>query len=163
MRIWATLKTLSTLQLFKLAQLFVTRPHYIVLTLNASKKAMQISTEIYGETHHKSNKANAFRHSLWTVLLGRAVFQKTSDLKKAKDWALKFTNLHEELFVNKELDRVMDLHNNTFGIEKLDKLVKTTEGSAVNFLKMEAENAIQITNPQDVKPHLKQLVYISEA
>ena len=162
MRIWATLKTLSIPQLFKLARLFATRPHYIVLTLRASKKAMRLSTEIYGKTHHKSNRANAFRHALWTLLLGRAVYRKTSDLKKAQDWALKFTNLHEELFVNNPLDRKMDLHNNGFGIEALTQYVQNTEAEVIHFLQTEAENAIQISAPEEAHQNLKQLVYISE-
>ena len=162
MRIWATLKTLSIPQLFKLAQLFVVRPHYAQLTLKASKKAMRISTEIYKKTHHKSNKANAFRHALWSVLLGKAVYRKKSDLKKAKDWAQKFTNLHEELFVNNPLDRAMDLHNNRFGIQALDHLVKVSEEEAIQFLKVESQQAIQILTPEAVVNHPNNLVYISE-
>jgi len=162
MRIWATLKTLSIPQLFKLARLFATRPHYIVLTLRASKKAMRLSTKIYGKTHHKSNRANAFRHALWTLLLGRAVYRKTSDLKKAQDWALKFTNLHEELFVNNALDRAMDLHNNHFGIGVLPQYLKTTETEMIEFLQTEAEKAIQISAPEEADQNLNHLVYISE-
>ncbi|PHS02552.1 MAG: hypothetical protein COA80_00750 [Leeuwenhoekiella sp.] len=162
MRIWATLKTLSITQLFKLARLFATRPFYIPLSIKASKEAMQVATATYGKTHHKSNKANAFRHALWAMLLGQAVYRKTSDVKKAQDWALKFTNLHEELFVNRTLDREMDLHNNHFGIEALPHYVQATEAEVIGFLETEAENALRISAPEEAHQNRKRLVYISE-
>ncbi len=163
MNIWATLKTLSIPQLFKLARLFAIRPHYITLSLKSSKQAMQLATAIYGKSHHKSNRANAFRHALWAMLLGRAAYRKSSDLKKAQDWALKFTNLHEELFVNNPLDREMDLHNNHFGILALPQFLEATETELTAFLRAEASKAIQIATPEEAKQNKKYLVYISEA
>ncbi len=122
---------------------------------------MRISTEMYGKTHHKSNRANAFRHALWTMLLGRAVYRKTADVKKAQDWALKFTNLHEELFVNDALSREMDLHNNHFGIESLPRFLQVTEIEVIRFLQTEAEEAIKIAIAEEAN-NPKRLVYISE-
>lgn len=154
---------MSFAQLFKLASLFVAHPGYVFLTARASKKAIRIATQVYGETHHKSNRANAFRHALWTFLLGQAVYRKTDNLKKAKDWAKQFTDLHEELFVNNKLDRAMDLHNNNFGIQKLKEPFTNTEADTVSFLKTEAEKAIQITQTEETKQHPLNLVYISES
>lgn len=162
MSIRARLKSMSLAQLFKLASLFIAHPGYVFLTARASKKAMHVATQVYGDTHHKSNRANAFRHALWTVLLGKAVYQKTHNLEKAKGWAKQFTDLHEELFVNNELDRAMDLHNNNFGIQKLKELVTTTEADTIAFLKTEAEKAVQITQTGETKQHPLNLVYISE-
>ena len=162
MSIRARLKSMSFAQLFKLASLFIAHPGYVFLTARASKKAMHIATQVYGHTHHKSNRANAFRHALWTILLGQAVNQKTDDLEKAKGWAKLFTDLHEELFVNNELDRAMDLHNNNFGIQKLKELVTTTEADTIEFLKTEAKKALQITQTEETKQHPLNLVYISE-
>ena len=160
MSIRARLKSMSFAQLFKLATLFIAHPGYVFLTARASKKAMHLATQVYGNTHHKSNRGNAFRHALWTVLLGQEVYRKSDNLEKAKNWAKQFTNLHEEIFVNNQLDRAMDLHNNNFGIQKLKELVTSTETETLEFLKTEAEKAIQITQAEETKQHPLNLVDI---
>ena len=54
----------------------------------------------------------------------------------------------------------MDLHNNNFGIQKLKELVTSTETETLEFLKTEAEKAIQITQAEETKQHPLNLVYI---
>ena len=163
MSILARLKGLSFSQLFKLAGLFVQNPGYVFLTAQASKKALSIATKYYGNTHHKSNKANAFRHAVWNVLLGQAVYKKTQSLRQAQDWAQRFTDLHEELFVNRKMDRVMDLHNNAFGIQALRMFANRPEAEAIHFLREAAENAIAIASPAEAENHQNKLVYIPKS
>ncbi|RXG24413.1 DUF6973 domain-containing protein [Leeuwenhoekiella aequorea] len=162
MKIWARLKTFNLLQLFKLAQLFITKPHYIKLTLQASKKAVVLANKHYGNTHQYNNRANAFRHALWVVLLGQFVYQKNEDITIAKNWALKVTTAHEDIAVNKPLERTMDLHNNKVGILLLAELINKKEDEIVLLLKKKAQEAQQICEPEEVVNLDNQLVYISE-
>jgi hypothetical protein len=162
MKIWARLKTFNLLQLFKLAQLFITKPHYIKLTLQASKKAVVLANKHYGNTHQYNNRANAFRHALWVVLLGQFVYQKNEDITIAKSWALKVTTAHEDIAVNKPLERTMDLHNNKVGSLLLEKLIRKSLEDTVIYLKEKAAQAAQIDSVDDIKKFDDQLVYISE-
>ena len=162
MSIRARLKALSLPQLFKLARLFLKNPGYVFLTARASKKALQIATTHYGDKHHKSNPANAFRHALWTVLLGQAVYQRTGSLREAQNWAKQFTDLHEELFVNRKAARTMDLHNNSFGIQALRLFAAKPQEEAVMFLQEAAKNAVQIRNAKDAEAYPNKLIYLSK-
>ena len=160
MKVWERIKSFDFKQLLQLGRLFIFHPNYIRLTLNASAKAMQVASKEYGNKHSKSNKANAFRHALWSILLGQAVFKKSQDLKKAKAWSEKVTTLHEKLAPNSTLDRCMDLHNNEIGRNFLDNLITSSEEETITFLKQKAAQAKQINNPEDVD--MENLVYISE-
>ena len=162
MSIRARLKSMSFAQLFKLATLFIAHPGYVFLTARASKKAMHLATQVYGNTHHKSNRGNAFRHALWTVLLGQEVYRKSDNLEKAKNWAKQFTDLHEQLFVNRKADRTMDLHNNSFGIQALRLFAAKPQEEAVMFLQEAAKNAVQIRNAKDAEAYPNKLIYLSK-
>ncbi|MDB4114171.1 hypothetical protein N9572_01455, partial [Flavobacteriaceae bacterium] len=75
MNLWARIKQLHLGQLIKLSLLFLSRPLYIIPTISATKKTLLICDTLYKQTHHKSNKANAFRHALWNVLICRKVMK----------------------------------------------------------------------------------------
>ena len=49
---------------------------------------------------------------------------KISSPKKAIVYTQKFTDMHEELFPNKPLEKRMDLHNNKIGIELFKELLE---------------------------------------
>lgn len=162
MKIWARLKSFDANQLFKLVKLFIVKPFYIKLTLQATQHAVQLANRHYGNTHHKSNAANAFRHVLWTILLAKAVYDKTGNEVTAKKWALKVTTAHEDIAVNKPLERTMDLHNNKVGILLLAELINKKEDEILLLLMKKAQEAQQICEPEEVINFKNQLVYISE-
>lgn len=162
MKIWARLRTFNLKQLINLAYLFGQRPLYITLTLKASRDALRIATQHYGKSHQASNKANAFRHALWVVLIGQAVYRRSGSINKAKAWAKKVTDMHENIAVNKPLERAMDLHNNKMGLLFFEKHASTSAKELVVFLKHQAEQAQQIATVVEVKDHPNHLVYIRE-
>ena len=70
---------------------------------------------LFGSRHHKSNKANAFRHALWNVLICQKTLKKTNNREKSVIWTKKVTDLYEKVTQNEFLDQLMDLHNNEIG------------------------------------------------
>lgn len=161
MNIGARLRSFNARQLLKLALLFGRKPTYIFPTLKATKEALHIAGVEFGNRHSKNNRANAFRHALWTVLLGQLVYAKNKNLDAAKDWAKKVTDLHENLAVNKPLERAMDLHNNAVGIAALKDLVTASREDTVYFLKEKALKGRQVNDPGELEQHPNQLVYIT--
>ncbi|MAZ26732.1 MAG: hypothetical protein CL868_06600 [Cytophagaceae bacterium] len=162
MKVWSRLKTMNLSQLLKLAKVFIQRPQYINLTLKASRKAMTIASREYGKKHYGNNPANAFRHALWVTLIAQGVYRKKKDLAAAKNWAKKVTDLHEDIAVNKPLERAMDLHNNKIGLLYFDAIFDKNEQETVDFLKKITEKAQKIKKPEDTKNHPKEFVFIDD-
>jgi len=159
--IWQRLKSVSIKQLFMLVKLFLPKPLYIPLTLKASTHAMSIASDEYGKKHHGNNKANAFRHALWTVLICRAVFSRKQSPEKSVKWAKKVTDFHEKLAPNKPLEREMDLHNNTIGCNLWLENKNLSEAEFIDFLKEKSAEAKQVKAVEEVANFKEYLVYIT--
>lgn len=82
MNVLKRIRQLSLKQLWHLSGVFIKQPFLIFPTLNATKKTMQISSELYGRKHHKNGPANAFRHALWNILIVKAAFENFRIHKK---------------------------------------------------------------------------------
>ena len=66
-----------------------------------------------------------------------------SNEQKAKTWAKKFTDWHEDFSPNQALERAMDLHNNAMGILYFNELKDKNEVEIVSFLKQKASKAVK--------------------
>lgn len=159
MTIWKRIQHLSGNQLLKFGFLFLGHPLQIIPAIRATKRTFEICNTIYGNKHHRSNKANAFRHALWNVLICRKAYKNK---QKSVFWAQKVTELYEKVTNNAILDEAMDLHNNAVGrlcfLNHLDK----TEIEMIHFLQEKAENAIQINSLEEIQTLGTQLVYIHD-
>ena len=162
MKIWARIKKLSIPQLWKLSVLFLKHPLLIIPSLKATKRTFQICDELYGSDHHKSNKANAFRHALWNVLICKKSQKMLKNKQKSVFWAQKLTDLYEKVTQNEVLDEAMDLHNNTVGRICFFNVLDKNEEEIVIFLKNKAKNAEKVKKLDDFKKHQNQLVYLIE-
>lgn len=121
---------------------------------------MAIAQREYGSKHHLSNKANAFRHALWVILIIKKCLKWQNNEQNAKLWAKKFTDWHEDFSPNAALERAMDLHNNEVGIFYFEEVKDKSEAEIISFLKQKAFEAIKISAVEEIKKHKKLLVYI---
>ncbi len=149
-------------QFFRLSLLFIGRPLLIVPTLQATKRTMKICDSLYGITHHKSNKANAFRHALWNFLICQKTTKIVKNSAKSIIWTQKVTNLYEKVTKNEILDEIMDLHNNAIGRNVFLLKKEQNEVEIVDFLQEMLKNAKKITKINEIPTTENQLVYILE-
>ncbi len=129
-------------------------------TLKATKQTFQICDELFGNEHHKSNKANAFRHALWNVLICQKSFKRLKNKQKSVFWAQKVTDLYEKVTQNKQMDEAMDLHNNIVGRICFLNFLNKNEAEMITFLQNKAKNAKKVENLEDLEKNFNQLVYL---
>ncbi|MCG2417603.1 hypothetical protein K8089_01115 [Aequorivita sp. F47161] len=158
--LWRIFKKLDFMQLFGLFWLFLKNPVYALPTIFATKRCMNIAYREYGSKHHLSNKANAFRHALWVVLIIKRCLKWRDNEEKVKTWAKAFTDWHEDFSPNEALERTMDLHNNAVGVILFEKIKDKSEAEIVSFLKRKASEAVQIKTVNDVENIETDLIYI---
>lgn len=123
---------------------------------------MWICDELFGDTHHTDNSANAFRHALWNILIAKSVLRILKSEEKAISWAGKITSLHEELMPNDPLEKEMDLHNNEVGRIFFPEIQTSTEEEIISFLKKEMKKAVRIKTVEESEDFKEVLVYIKE-
>ncbi len=111
-----TVRGLTFGKLLRLFAILLQHPLFAVLSFWATVKAFALAKNYFPETHSSFGIGNAFRHALWTSLI-MSYCCKVSSPRKSKDWCLKITNFHEDIFPNEPLQRFMDLHNNQVGID----------------------------------------------
>lgn len=121
---------------------------------------MNIAYEEYGSKHHLGNPANAFRHALWVILITKMCLKWQNNEQKAKMWAKKFTDWHEDFSPNEDLERAMDLHNNAMGLRYFEQVKDRNEAETVSYLKQKASEAVKILTVKEVKSIEDKLVYI---
>jgi Domain of unknown function (DUF6973) len=161
LKIWTRIQKLSIPQLWELSVLFLKHPLLIVPTLKATKRTFQVCDALYGNAHHKSNRANAFRHALWNLLICKKSFKSLKNKQKSVFWAQKVTDLYEKVTRNELLDEAMDLHNNAIGRICFLNLLAENEAKNIAFLEEMAKNAQKIASIDEIKKSNRQLVYLS--
>tara|TARA_R100000935_G_scaffold36196_1_gene57008 strand:- start:114353 stop:114841 length:489 start_codon:yes stop_codon:yes gene_type:complete len=160
--IWARIRKLSVPQLWHLSVVFLKHPLLILPTLQATKQTFKVCNERFGNEHHKSNKANAFRHALWNVLICQKSIKWLKNKQKSVFWAQKVTDLYENVTQNEVLDEAMDLHNNTVGRICFLNFLNQNEAEMILFLQKKTENAKKVEKIDDFKKYQSQLVYLTE-
>ncbi len=148
-------------QLPGLFWLALSHPLFVIPTLRATRKTMQIVQREFGNVHKGNTKANAFRHALWNVLIAKACLQWKNNLEKVMRWTETITTKHEKLAPNQPLPRAMDLHNNQVGLAHSIDLVALEEKEIIDFLKKMTEKARKIEHLAEIEKEDKDLVYLT--
>lgn len=148
--------------MWHLSVVFLKHPLLILPTIKATKQTFIICNELYGNEHQKSNKANAFRHALWNVLICQKSMKWLKNKQKSVFWAQKITDLYEKVTQNELLDEAMDLHNNTIGRICFLNFLSQNEEETINYLQEKAKNAQKVNNLEDFIKFRTQLTYLSE-
>ena len=166
MKFWALFKLLNFKQLISLFRIFINHPLFVYPTFKATSKCMYLIQVEFPNIHGGNNKANAFRHALWNILLVEAYTKHKKSIKNALQFANVITLWHEDFSPNKPIERQMDLHNNAVGRMLVSewmsngKLPEVTE--IMSFLHQKLTLSKQISNLNDAQQHLNELIYLED-
>ena len=144
----------------QLSLLFLSEPFLIEPTIKASKRTMIICDELFGQVHHRSNKANAFRHALWNILICQKTLKKTQNEEKSIIWTQKVTNLYEKVTDNKKMEKAMDLHNNSIGLNLFSNVFDQKEAKIITLLQEMMKKSQKVTNFEDFNKFNHVLVHL---
>jgi hypothetical protein len=131
-------------------------------TAKATYFTVRIAQKKFPDIHDEHNKANAFRHALWNLLIAKESAKFSSDLKAVLNWTKRITDWHEEFSPNKEMAKLMDLHNNKFGRNQFLVLKEKSIETIITTLKYELLNAVQVQQKSEFKNFENQLVYLEK-
>ncbi len=162
MNLWARIQRLSLKGIIRFGWLFLTHPLLIWPTWIATKKTFAICNDLYGKSHHKSNKANAFRHAYWNILICQKTMKLTKNAEKSIVFTQKVTNLYEKATKNDILDQAMDIHNNTIGRKLFLDFLDKNDTEIVNLVQKRANIAQKVAEIEEIKKFQDELIYISE-
>jgi hypothetical protein len=110
-----TLLSLTFSKFLRVVKLVLSHPILSLFSFWATLKTFTIIQKKFLNKHSGNGIGNAYRHALWSAIIMDYCCKITAP-EKAKNYCLKMTNLHEELFPNNDLEKRMDIHNNTVGI-----------------------------------------------
>tara|TARA_R110002073_G_scaffold15953_2_gene62120 strand:- start:48280 stop:48768 length:489 start_codon:yes stop_codon:yes gene_type:complete len=159
---WSIIKGLKFRQVAVLTGLFFRHPLFMFSTTRATFLAMKIAQKEYPGIHGRHNKANAFRHALWNILIAVKCHNFSNDLDLILSWTKRITDWHEEFSPNEELAKEMDLHNNRIGREMYTEVFQKDMNKIVKLMKEKLLEAIQVGAFQDFEKHQNQLVYLED-
>lgn len=161
MNLLKTIRKARLGQLLNLFRLCMAHVDFIRPTFNATKRCMQLSTEHFGRKHYLNGQANAFRHALWNVLIGKTCWKGRKGIDRVVQWTKKITDWHEEAFFSQELPMKMDFHNNAVGRILFETKKEWTEDQFIQHLLHLTAAAVKIDRRTDLGMLTGQLVYIS--
>ena len=160
MNIWSRIRRLKLGQLLQLSLLFLSEPFLIGPTLKATKRTMAICDELFGRAHHGSNKANAFRHALWNILICQKTLKITQNEEKSIIWTQKLTNLYEKVTDNTKMEKAMDLHNNRIGLNLFSNVFDQKEAEIINLMQEMMKKSQKVTDFEDFIKFNQVLVHL---
>ena len=157
---WKIIKGINFRQLKSLIFMLFKHPIFMISTVRVTFRVMRISEEEFPGIHGKHNKANAFRHALWNILIAKECARFSKKVEPVLRWTKDFTDWHEDFAPNEELPRFMDLHNNRVGREMYKKMSVKSQLEFITFVKEKLNEAVQITSIDAIEKDSMQLVYI---
>lgn len=162
MSFFKLVKALKFAHLWKLAGWFFRNPPFMFATVMATAETFRISQAYFPYIHGYHNKANAFRHALWNILIAKYCMWFTKKSEGAINWAKRFTDWHEDFSPNEGLARAMDLHNNKIGRDSFANNLGLTSKKYVQLLLDDLDDAIKIEKISSVNRILNHMVYIED-
>lgn len=166
MKFWELINLLNFKQLKSLFLIFIKHPLFVYPTFKATSNSMYITQKEFPNIHGKNNKANAFRHALWNILLVVAYTKQKKNLKKSVQFANVITLWHEDFSPNKPIEKLMDLHNNAVGRMIASELIIKGElpiiNDVINFLHQKLTDSKQVSNIDEAQLYPKELIYLED-
>ncbi len=163
---------------------FVWHPALISPIKKATEKANSLTDSNYPKSAKWRDKADAFRHAIWNVLICKYIGEDKNAISDCTERTEDFTTKHETgavkpsfmTDVDWELDKKMDLHNNAQGrnyfvsvawIRKhktwfytLKRVAAPSEDEIVTGIKNKLNSAQKISTSNDTSKYPNNLVYI---
>jgi len=160
MSFWAIIKNLKLDQIWLLFIWFLKYPLFMSSTIIATYYTMKIVQKEFFDVHNKHNKANAFRHALWNLLIANQCYKLSSNLDSILNWTKKITDWHEKFSPNKEMAKLMDLHNNEIGRNRFLEWKEFITDEIVKQLKSELSTAVLVKNKVEINNSENKLIYL---
>lgn len=151
MEVWTKIKNLNPQEFFILSKIFLLKPQFILPTYRATIKTIRICDKRFGKKHHKNNRTNAYRHALWNFLIAEECYKIGGSVEESLDWSKKITDLHENLSPNKELSRIMDLHNNKIGRQLFEEYHSTENRDILQVLEEKMNKAKKVDTVEEIE------------
>ncbi len=160
MSFWKIIKGLQFKQLINLTSIFFRHPFFMFSTMYATIDVMKVVQKEYPDIHGGDNKANAFRHALWSVFIAKRCAKYSKNTNAILSWTKKITDWHEEFSPNEDLAKMMDLHNNSIGRKLYQSTENRSRNEWISLLKNELSKAVQIRSVEDIDKYSNQLIYL---
>ena len=151
MRLWGFVRSLSLANFWALLVLCMGNLRMVMPTWKATKKSVAYASRYYGKTHRENTPANAFRHAIWNYLIINEVYEESDQLNALLRWAKRITDLHEDLFPNDKLAKIMDLHNNRIGRQIFQQYRNKNEAEMVEFFRELTKSSIKINSEMELE------------
>ena len=119
-------------------------------TFRATVNTLRIAQKEFPDIHNLLNKANAFRHAIWNILIAKECLKFTKDVDKVLAWIKRITDWHEEFSPNEKMAKLMDLHNNALGRKYFLVLKDKSKNEIVDNLILKLETAIKINSESEL-------------
>lgn len=160
MKVWHTLKRVNFKSLWQLVRLAIPNVYFLHPTYLATKECMRVSTKHFGREHYRNTPANAFRHALWNYLIAHYCAKRSTNKSKVLKWTKAITDWHENAFLNRELPRLMDFHNNEIGRRLYLEHPSKERERVIKLLLVKTSTAIQINKEDGISGAIIELVYL---
>lgn len=158
---WEVIKNLNFKQTSALFVWFLKRPIFMLATFKATVNTLKIAENEFPKIHGAHNKANAFRHALWNVLIAKECNKFSNSLKEVLDWTKLITDWHEEFSPNSPMEKLMDLHNNAIGRKIFKNLKHKSTAEITKKLISKLNTAIKISEILKIK-EINNLVFLED-
>ncbi|WP_010518833.1 DUF6973 domain-containing protein [Croceivirga radicis] len=160
MRLLQIFTKISLLAFFALFKIGFKHPLFILPTAKATRKCIALSNSYFGHKHHENGPANAFRHALWNFLIAKYCSKRSKNNDTVLAYTKSITDWHESAFPNRELAKMMDLHNNAVGrhLFKIHGAIAVSD--FVDILLQETKKSAYITQIDGFTNFKNQLVHI---
>ncbi len=162
MSFWKVIRGLEFRQVKSLAAWFLKHPLFMTSTIIATFSTYRISQREFPYIHGQHNKANAFRHALWNILIAKASSRFSKNQEAVLQWTQRITDWHEDFSPNEEMAKLMDLHNNRIGRDLFDQLSKKNTSEIIAFMKEQLPRAAKVQEPSEFDSYIDQLVYLED-
>ena len=161
MKLFGILKHITIRSFWSLLKLGLRYPLFAYPTFKATKTCLSVSTQYFGRAHYQNTPANAFRHAFWNYLIAMKCTKWSKNISSILTWTKAITDWHEDAFRNRELARLMDLHNNAIGRSIfLNNHHKTIEEATSLLLNM-TDTSVLIEHKDELHENALNLVHIS--
>lgn len=161
MSLWVLIKNLKFKYLISLILLFFRHPFFSYSFFSATFLTLKVTQNKFPNIHGNHNKANAFRHCLWNVLIAKKCYRFHNKINEVLDWTKKITDLHEDLNPNEALAKQMDLKNNALGREWFLVLKNKNLKQIESFLMDKLVFAVKINSNSDLRK-INNLVFLED-
>ena len=134
----------------------------MISTVQATVQTFQISQREFPNIHGGHNKANAFRHAFWNLLIAKKCARFSKNRESVINWAKKITDWHEEFSPNEKMAEAMDYHNNKIGRNVYCEIGDKKINEIVEIMKLSLEKAIKVETVSEMEKYPEQLVYLQD-